>query len=80
MLVDQTRSHQHRLTPVEEDAADIIVVDGGFLGAGSHPQWSEKTVHQDVELVHVPVVTHTGNKQKNIHQSPDWASADLCAR
>lgn len=45
-------------TPVEKDAADIIMADGGFLGAGSHPQRSEETVHQDVELVDVPVIRH----------------------
>lgn len=40
--------------PVEEDAADVIMADGWFLGAGSHPQGPEEAVDQDVELVDVP--------------------------
>lgn len=52
----------HTCTPVEEDAADIVVPDGGFLGAGSHPQRSEEEVDQDVELVDVPAVTHGGDR------------------
>lgn len=49
-------SHTH--APVEEDAADVVVADGGFLGTGSHPERSEEAVDQDVELVDVPVITH----------------------
>lgn len=40
-------------TPVEENAADIIMANGGLLGAGCHPQGPEETIDQDVELVHV---------------------------
>lgn len=58
MLVN-TNTFAQTYTPVEEDAADIVMADGGFLGAGSHPQRSEETVDQDVELVDVPVITHT---------------------
>lgn len=43
-------------TPVEEDAADVIVADRGFLGAGGHSQRPEETVDQDVELVDVPAI------------------------
>lgn len=39
--------------PVEEYAADVIVADGGFLGAGSHAKRPEETVHQDGQLVDV---------------------------
>lgn len=39
--------------PVEEDAADIIVADGRFLGAGCHTQRPEETVDQDGQLVDV---------------------------
>lgn len=39
--------------PVEEDGADVVVADGRFLGAGSHTQWPEETVHQDGQLVDV---------------------------
>lgn len=67
MLLKITHKHihtyTHTCTPVEEDAADIVMADGGFLGAGSHPQRSEETVDQDVELVDIPVITHKG-KQK----------------
>lgn len=40
-------------SPVEEDAADVVVCDGGLLGAGGHPQWAQEVVNQDVELLHV---------------------------
>lgn len=40
------------------------MADGGFLGAGSHSQRSEETVDQDVELVNVPVITHTRTKRE----------------
>lgn len=39
--------------PVEKDAADIIVADGRFLGAGSHAERPEEAVHQDGELVDI---------------------------
>lgn len=39
--------------PVEEDAADIVVRDGGLLGAGCHPQGPQEVVDQDVQLLHV---------------------------
>lgn len=44
------------------------MADGRLLGAGSHPQRSEETVYQDVELVDVPVVTH-GQTEKHSHIS-----------
>lgn len=52
----------HTCRPVEEDAADIIVAYWGFLGASSHPQRSEETVDQDVELVNIPATKHKGNE------------------
>lgn len=55
--------HTHARKPVKEDAANIIMADGGFLGAGSHPQRSEETVDQDVELVDIPVITHMGKQE-----------------
>lgn len=58
MLAYRIHTHTHKCKPVEEDAANIIMVDGGFLGTGSHPQRSEETVDQDVELVDIPVITH----------------------
>lgn len=39
--------------PVEKNAADIIMANGGLLGAGRHPQGPEETIHQDVELVYI---------------------------
>ena len=42
-----------RCSPVQEDAADIVVRDGGLLGAGGHPQRAQEVVHQDVQLLHV---------------------------
>ena len=42
-----------RCSPVQEDAADVVVRDGGFLGAGGHPQRAQEVVHQDVQLLHV---------------------------
>ena len=44
------------------------MADGGFLGACSHPQRSEETVYQDVELVDVPVITH-GQTEKHSYIS-----------
>lgn len=41
------------IAPVEENAADVIVADGRFLGAGRHAERPEETVHQDGELVDV---------------------------
>lgn len=40
-------------TPVEEDAADVVVGDGWFLGAGSHTEGSKEVVDQDVELLDI---------------------------
>lgn len=62
-----TNTFTQTYTPVEEDAADVVVVDGGFLRAGSHPQRSEETVHQDVELVDVPVVTQKQTEQYSFY-------------
>lgn len=39
--------------PVQEDAADIIVGDGGFLGAGCHAERTQEVVDQDVKLLDV---------------------------
>ena len=41
------------MLPVEEYAADIIVGDGWFLGAGSHAERPQEVVHQDVKLLDV---------------------------
>lgn len=41
------------IAPVEEYTADIIMADGRFLGAGSHAERPEETVHQDGELVDI---------------------------
>lgn len=41
------------MRPVEEDAADIVVADGRFLGAGGHAERPEEAVDQDGELVDV---------------------------
>lgn len=46
-------THLCKDKPVEENAADIIMANGGLLGAGCHAQRPEETVHQDVELVHI---------------------------
>lgn len=43
---------QHQ-PPVEEDAADVIVGDWRFLGAGGHAQRPQEVVDQDVELLDV---------------------------
>lgn len=45
------------------------MANGGFLGAGSHPQRSEETVDQDIELVDVPVIPHI-EKFSNIQLNP----------
>ena len=42
-----------RIQPVEEYAADIVVGDGRFLGAGRHAQRPQEVVHQDVKLLDV---------------------------
>lgn len=47
-----TNSNDHQ-PPVKEDAADIIVGDGRFLGAGGHSEWPQEVVDQDVELLDV---------------------------
>ncbi|KAK7828733.1 hypothetical protein U0070_006518, partial [Myodes glareolus] len=49
----QTETGMFQDTPVEKNAADIIMANGGLLRAGCHPQGPEETVDQDVELVHV---------------------------
>lgn len=36
--------------PIEENAANIIMANWGFFGAGSHPEWPQKAVHQDGQL------------------------------
>lgn len=46
------KQHDHQ-PPVKEDAADIIVGDGRFLGAGGHSEWPQEVVDQDVELLDV---------------------------
>lgn len=47
------RAGSETLEPVEEYAADIIVGDGRFLGAGRHAQRPQEVVDQDVELLHI---------------------------
>ena len=39
--------------PVEEDAADVVVGDGGLLGAGGHAKRPQEVVDQDVQLLDV---------------------------
>lgn len=41
------------LLPVEEDAADVVVVYGRLLGAGGHAQRPKEAVDQNGELVNV---------------------------
>lgn len=40
-------------SPVQEDAADIVMRDGGLFRTGRHPQWAQKVVDEDVQLLHV---------------------------
>lgn len=40
-------------SPVEEDAADVVVCDGRLLGAGGHAQRPQEVVDQDVQLLDV---------------------------
>lgn len=39
--------------PVEKNTADVVVADGGLLGAGRHAQGPQETIDEDVELVDV---------------------------
>lgn len=39
--------------PVQEYAADIVVGYGWFLGTGSHAQWSQEVVDEDMKLLDV---------------------------
>lgn len=39
--------------PVEKNTTDVVVTDGGLLGAGGHSQGPEEAVDQDVELVDI---------------------------
>lgn len=41
------------------------MADGRFLGAGSHPERSEETVDQDVELVDIPIIRHKDTQREN---------------
>lgn len=42
-----------RIQPVEEYAADIVVGDGRFLGAGCHAERPKEVVDQNVKLLNV---------------------------
>ena len=53
VVVGCRQGPRFRCSPVQEDAADVVVRDGGLLGAGGHPQWAQEVVHQDVQLLHV---------------------------
>ena len=53
VVVGCRQGPRFRCSPVQEDAADVVVRDGGLLGAGSHPQWAQEVVHQDMQLLHV---------------------------
>lgn len=46
-------NQSHHQPPVKEDAADIVMRDGRLLGAGSHAEWSQEVVDQDVKLLNV---------------------------
>lgn len=39
--------------PIEEDTADVVMTNGGFFGAGGHPERPQEAVDQDGELEHV---------------------------
>lgn len=39
--------------PVKEDAADVIMSNGGLLGAGGHAKGAQEVIDQDVELLDI---------------------------
>lgn len=41
------------MLPVQEYTADIVMIDRWFLGACSHPQGPEETVHKDIKLMDI---------------------------
>ena len=53
LMSSSQTTHLCKGKPVEKNAADVIVVNGGLLGAGCHAQGPEETVHQDVKLVYI---------------------------
>lgn len=52
-MKSHAKQKKKRVAPVEEDAANIIMANGRFLGTGSHAERPKEAIHQDGKLVHV---------------------------